>query len=119
MLIRHLCVYHGRNAMGDEDLRQCCTGAEGNGVGREDVGSAQRRRYGMSLVRCRAGTSVVEFAVATPVLLGLLVPLADLGIAYSRQIRLSQAAQAGAQYAIAHPWNSNSPADISNAVAAA
>jgi Flp pilus assembly protein TadG len=89
------------------------------GAGQQNVGNARCQRRGAALARCRAGTAVVEFALAAPVLLGLLVPLVDLGIAYSRQIRLSQAAQAGAQYAIAHPWNSNSVTDISNAVTAA
>jgi Flp pilus assembly protein TadG len=93
--------------------------AAGHSVGRQNAGTGRWRGPGASLRRCRGGTAVVEFALATPVLLGLLVPLVDLGIAYSRQIRVSQAAQAGAQFAIAHPWNSNSAAQISNAVMAA
>lgn len=74
---------------------------------------------GILLGRARAGTSAVEFALATPVLLGLLVPLVDLGIAYSRQIQVEQAAQAGAQYASGHPWNSDSVTAISTAVTSA
>jgi Flp pilus assembly protein TadG len=74
---------------------------------------------GMLLGPARAGSSAVEFALATPVLLGLLVPLVDLGMVYSRQIQVEQAAQAGAQYASVHPWNSNSVSAISNAVTAA
>jgi Flp pilus assembly protein TadG len=76
-------------------------------------------RRGILLVRSHDGTSVVEFALATPVLLGLLVPLVDLGMAYSQQIQVEQAAQAGALYASVHPWNSGSVNAISNAVAAA
>lgn len=91
----------------------------GHAAGRQNAEAARWRSAGASLPRCRGGTAVVEFALATPVLLGLLVPLVDLGIAYSRQIRVSQAAQAGAEFAIAHPWNSNSVAQISNAVTAA
>jgi Flp pilus assembly protein TadG len=78
----------------------------------------QRRRLDR-LWRARKGTSVVEFALAAPVLLGLLVPLIDLGIAYSQQLQVAQAAQAGAQYALFHPWNSNSVTAISNAVTSA
>jgi Flp pilus assembly protein TadG len=69
-----------------------------------------------ALRRAKGGTAAVEFALAAPVLLGLLVPVADLGIAYSEKNQIQQAAQAGAQYAAFHPWNTNSPTDIANAV---
>lgn len=72
-----------------------------------------------TLPRAEDGVSAVEFGLAAPVLLGLLIPLADLGIAYSDQIQVQQAAQAGAQYASLHPWNSGSVTAISNAVTAA
>jgi len=68
------------------------------------------------LVRAERGNAAIEFALATPILLGLLVPVADLGIAFSQQIQVQQAAQAGAQYALLHGWNSSA---ISNAVTAA
>jgi hypothetical protein len=71
------------------------------------------------LVRAQSGTSAVEFALAAPLLLGLLTPVADLGLAYSQQIQVQQAAQAGAQYASLHPWNSNSSTGIANAVTSA
>ena len=47
------------------------------------------------------------------------MPVADLGIAFSKQQQLRQAVQAGAQYAAIHPWNQNSPAAIAGAVTAA
>jgi Flp pilus assembly protein TadG len=72
-----------------------------------------------ALRRGKGGTAAVEFALAAPVLLGLLVPVADLGIAYAEKNQVEQAAQAGAQYAAFHPWNTNSPTDIANAVRAA
>src|ERR1051325_9620439 len=72
-----------------------------------------------ALTRNRRGTSAVEFALAAPILMGLLIPIADLGIAFSVQAQVEQAAQAGAQYAAGHPWNSNSPTQITNAVTAA
>ncbi len=79
-----------------------------------------RRLAGLgSLARAKGGTAALEFALATPLLVALLVPVADLGLAYSEQIRVQQAAQAGAQYAIFHPWSSTSAAAISNAVLAA
>ena len=68
------------------------------------------------LARAERGNAAIEFALATPILLGLLVPVADLGIAFSQQTQVQQAAQAGAQYALLHGWNSSA---ISNAVTAA
>jgi len=76
-------------------------------------------RRAASLVRAEHGNSAIEFALATPILVALLVPVADLGMAFSEQIQVQQAAQAGAQYATLHPWNSSSVTDISHAVLAA
>ena len=81
--------------------------------------AAGRTRGWRALARSAGGMAAVEFGLAAPVLAGLLVPVADLGIAYSRQIQVQQAAQAGAQYAAFHPWNSNSVNAISNAVTSA
>ena len=72
-----------------------------------------------ALVCGEGGTSAVEFALAAPILVGLLVPMADLGMAFSQQIKVQQAAAAGAQYAAFHPWNSTSATAIANAVTAA
>ena len=71
------------------------------------------------LPRSDRGSAAVEFGLAAPILVGLLVPVADLGIAYSQKILVDQAAQAGAQYAALHPWNSNSATEIANAVTSA
>jgi Flp pilus assembly protein TadG len=68
------------------------------------------------LVRAERGNAAIEFALATPILIGLLVPVADLGIAFSQQLQVQQAAQAGAQYALLHGYSSTA---ISNAVTAA
>src|SRR5437879_6338349 len=80
-----------------------------------------RRRLArlVALAGAKGGSAALEFALATPVLVALLVPVADYGIAFSQQLQVEQAAQAGAQYAIFHPWTSNSPAAISSAVLAA
>lgn len=77
------------------------------------------RRPTWRLIRAAEGTSAVEFALATPIVLALLVPVADLGMAFSQQIKVQQSAQAGAQYAAIHPWNSSSATAIANAVTAA
>src|SRR6267142_4947307 len=73
------------------------------------------RRF-VLLMRADRGNAAIEFALATPILLGLLVPVADLGIAFTQQIQVQQAAQAGAQYALLHGYSSSA---ISNAVTAA
>jgi len=81
----------------------------------------KQRRLGRLRRPAGAATAVtsVEFALAVPILLALLMPVADLGLAYSQQIQVQQAAQAGAQYASLHPWNSTSVTSITNAVTAA
>jgi hypothetical protein len=75
--------------------------------------SARRLAF---LMRAEHGNSAIEFALAAPILIGLLVPVADLGMAFSQQIKVQQAAQAGAQYALLHGYDSSK---ISNAVTAA
>jgi Flp pilus assembly protein TadG len=73
----------------------------------------------VALVCGESGTSAVEFALAAPVVIGLLVPVADLGMAFSQQIKVQQSAAAGAQYALFHAWNSSSAATIANVVTGA
>src|SRR6266568_5787277 len=68
------------------------------------------------LARAERGNAAIELGLATPILLGLLVPVADRGIAFTQQIQVQQAAQAGAQYALLHGYSSSA---ISNAVTAA
>lgn len=72
-----------------------------------------------SLLHTNSGASAIEFALSAPLLLGLLVPVADLGIAFSQKHQVQQAVQAGAQYAATHPWHSGSVAAITTAVQAA
>jgi Flp pilus assembly protein TadG len=50
----------------------------------------------------------VEFSIAAPVLAIIFVPLIDIGMAVYQQMQVQDAAQAGAQYAMAHGWNSSS-----------
>ncbi|MGE0258947.1 MAG: TadE/TadG family type IV pilus assembly protein, partial [Alphaproteobacteria bacterium] len=63
--------------------------------------------------------AAVEFALAAPILLGALIPVADLGLAFAKQQQLRQAVLAGAQYAAGHPWDQNAPTAIAGAVTAA
>jgi Flp pilus assembly protein TadG len=72
-----------------------------------------------ALTRSRSGNAAVEFGLAAPVLVGLLVPVADLGMAFSRQVQVQQAAQAGAQYAVFNAWNNNSSTSIAGVVTSA
>src|SRR5438093_7316294 len=58
------------------------------------------------LGRAVNGNAAVEFGLVAPILMGLLIPVADLGIAFSEEIQVQQAAQAGAQYALLHGYDS-------------
>ena len=58
-----------------------------------------------ALARDRRGMSAVELGLAAPVFLAALSPLIDLGLAFSQQIRVNQAVDAGAQYASANAYN--------------
>jgi Flp pilus assembly protein TadG len=59
-----------------------------------------------ALTRDRRGVSAVEFGLAAPVFLAALSPVIDLGLAFSQQIRVNQAVEAGAQYAAVNQYNS-------------
>jgi len=70
----------------------------------------------LTLRRREEGVSAVEFALAAPLLLTLTLGIVDLGLALSAQIRVQQAAQAGAQYAQLHGFDATK---ISTAVTSA
>ena len=59
------------------------------------------------------GVAAIEFAVIVPVLLFMMVAIVDFGTAIYSDMEVQNAAQAGAQYAIAHGFNATS---ISSAV---
>ena len=68
-------------------------------------------RVGMrraALFGARDGSAAVEFSIAAPVLAIMFVPMIDIGMAVYQQMQVQDAAQAGAQYAMAHGWNSSS-----------
>lgn len=77
------------------------------------IQSLRKARAGL---RDRRGASAVEFAVALPVLVGILIPTTDLGMGFYTQMQVQDAAQAGAQYAVLHGWDSTA---IQNAVTSA
>jgi Flp pilus assembly protein TadG len=58
-----------------------------------------------ALAHDRKGVSAVEFGLAAPVFLAALSPVIDLGLAFSEQIRVNQAVEAGAQYAAVNVYN--------------
>jgi Flp pilus assembly protein TadG len=81
--------------------------------------SALRRPFvGLAaLARDRGGMSAVEFGVAAPIFLAILMPVVDLGRAYSQQIQIRQAVQAGALYASVNVYNSGTwSTNVSSAV---
>ena len=61
----------------------------------------------------RSGVSSVEFALAVPLLVSILMVLADFGVGFYEKMQVEDAAQAGAQYALLHGWDSTA---IQNAV---
>lgn len=63
--------------------------------------------------RCDRGVSALEFALVTPIVLFIMMAVADFGNALQQAVRLEDAARAGAQVAFTHPgdtqFNSNDP----------
>src|SRR5579875_2916654 len=60
-------------------------------------------RRSLLLLRSHDGSSLVELALLTPVLVLLLVGSFDLGRACYAAIEVSAAANAGAEYGVQHP----------------
>src|SRR5215471_5477290 len=76
------------------------------------------RRRLAALLGARDGNAALEFSIAAPVLAAVFVPLIDIGMAVYQQMQVQDAAQAGAQYAMAHGWNSSSiQSAVTNATA--
>jgi Flp pilus assembly protein TadG len=72
------------------------------------TGLARACRRLAAFFDAREGNAVVEFSIAAPVLAVIFVPLIDIGMAVYQKMQVQDAAQAGAQYAMAHGWNSSS-----------
>ena len=62
------------------------------------------------------GVAAIEFAMIVPVLLFMLIAIVDMGMGVYADMQVQNAAQAGAQYAIAHGYTASS---ISSAVTSA
>jgi Flp pilus assembly protein TadG len=62
------------------------------------------------------GAAAIELAVLAPVLVMVTVVTADLGMGIYRNMQVQAAAQAGAEYAVAHGFNAGG---ITNAIAIA
>jgi Flp pilus assembly protein TadG len=74
------------------------------------------RRFAGNRADGIAGVAAVEFAIIVPPLLLMVVCTADLGFGMYRKLQVQNAAQAGAEYAIAHGYK---PSSISTAVKSA
>jgi Flp pilus assembly protein TadG len=59
------------------------------------------------------GVSAVEFALAAPLLATILTVLVDFGFGFYQKMKVEDAAQAGAQYALLNGWDQSA---IQNAV---
>ena len=59
------------------------------------------------------GTAAIEFALATPFLLALIIGITEVGMASYESMQVGDAAEAGALYAFQHPTDS---AGIQNAI---
>jgi Flp pilus assembly protein TadG len=70
----------------------------------------------LAALRRNSGNAAIEFVLIAPLLISALVAVTDLGIALYERMEIRNAAQAGAQYAIAKGWDSGA---IENAVAGA
>jgi Flp pilus assembly protein TadG len=57
------------------------------------------------LRRDRSGTAAVELGLVASMLVGILIPMFDLGMGAYKKMRVQDAAEAGAQYALSHGYN--------------
>jgi Flp pilus assembly protein TadG len=60
------------------------------------------------LLRSADGTGAVELGLLAPVLLLLLLGIADFGMAYWQQMQVANAADAGAQWGMSNPYDAAS-----------
>ena len=81
------------------------------------IGLRPDRAWLTRLMRDRRGVSAVELGLTAALIMPPLATVFDLGMAFSQEIKLQQAVQAGAQYASMRVWeSSSSPTAITNAV---
>ena len=70
----------------------------------------------LGIVRDRGGVAAIEFGIMIPLFSLMTVSVTDIGLAVYRKMQVENAAQAGAQYAIARGFDTSG---ISNAVTSA
>jgi Flp pilus assembly protein TadG len=58
----------------------------------------------------RTGAAAVELALVAPMLVGIVLPMVDLAMGAYNKMRVQDAAEAGAQYALASGYNATSVA---------
>jgi Flp pilus assembly protein TadG len=66
-----------------------------------------------ALLRDRNGVSAIELAICLPLLVGMLLPMVDLGMGAYMKMQLANAVHAGAEYAAKHGFDQTA---IENAV---
>lgn len=80
------------------------------------IASASPLRLLARIGRRKDGAAAVEFAVALPLLAAVVLPMLDIGMATYQEMQVIDAAQAGADYALLHGWNStNIQSAVTNA----
>jgi len=65
------------------------------------------------------GVAAIEFAVIAMAFVVMMIGTADFGMGFYRRMQVQNAAQAGAQYAMAHEFNGSSISSIETAVRSA
>jgi Flp pilus assembly protein TadG len=74
------------------------------------------RRFLSRAASDTSGVAAIEFGIIVPILMLMVVAVADLGMGFYRKMQLEDAAQAGAEWAIKNGFDANA---ISNAVTSA
>ncbi len=77
---------------------------------------SKRKEFAGKFIRAESGAAAIEFAILGAVLCLIVVAGGDLGMGFYSYMEVENSAQAGAQYAAVHGFNSTA---ISNAVTSA
>jgi Flp pilus assembly protein TadG len=77
--------------------------------------SRRIRLRGSSLQRDQRGVTAIEFAVIAPIMIGMFISIADLGLGLYTQVQLANAAQAGAAYAMQKGYNGDTMRTVAQA----
>jgi Flp pilus assembly protein TadG len=70
---------------------------------------------GKNFPRDQRGVTAIEFAVIAPIMIGLFISIADLGLGLYTQVQLANAAQSGAAYAMQKGYNSDTMKTVAQA----